>query len=147
MNTNAPTIRPGCRISLHLAINLIDGTEVLSTFGEKPVHCVVGDGSLEPGLERLLIGLKAGDQRTDRLEPGQAYGLPDETKVHWLPLAELPPTGELAPHCIVAFTTPAGQELAGTILELEADRAKVDFNHPLAGRALVCRVQVLVVEP
>ena len=45
------------------------------------------------------------------------------------------------------FTTPGGQELAGSILELGAEQAKVDFNHPLAGRELWYRVKVLAVEP
>jgi FKBP-type peptidyl-prolyl cis-trans isomerase SlpA len=147
MGLEQPVIRPGCRVDLHIAISLIDGTEVVSTFGQDPVHCVVGDGTLDPGLERFLWGLGTGDRQTKRLEPGQAYGVPDQAKVHWLPLSELPPGLELAPNQVVVFTGPGGQELAGTVLELQSDRAKVDFNHPLAGRPLICRIEILSVVP
>jgi FKBP-type peptidyl-prolyl cis-trans isomerase SlpA len=147
MPPRTPQIRPGSRIGLHIAISLADGTEALSTFEDAPVHCTLGDGTLDAGLERLLLGLRAGDELTERLDPGQAYGLPDGDKIHWLPREDFPPGMELAPNLIVAFTSPGGQELAGTILELEGDRAKVDFNHPLAGHAVICRVQILSVEP
>jgi len=146
MASPTPEVRLGSRVTLHIALSLSDGIEVLSTFGEEPVQCTLGNGTLEAGLERLLLGLRAGDERTARLEPGQAYGLPDPDKIHWLPLEDFPPGIALAPNLVVAFTSPSGQETAGTILELEANRAKVDFNHPLAGRALTCRVLVLFVD-
>ena len=141
-----PEIRLGSSVTLHIALSLRNGTEVVSTFGEEPVQCTLGDGTLDAGLERLLLGLREGDERTTQLDPGQCYGLPDPDKIHWLPLAEFPPGMELAPDLVVAFTSPGGQEIAGTILELEADRAKVDFNHPLAGRSLICRVEILAIE-
>ena len=92
------------------------------------------------------LGLGAGTG-FDMLPPaGQAYGLRDEENIHWLPLTDFPPGLELSRGSIVHFTTPGGQELAGSILELEAEQAKVDFNHPLAGRDLWYRVKILAVE-
>ena len=39
-----------------------------------------------------------------------------------------------------------GEEVAGMVVELEADRVRVDFNHPLAGREIEFEVQILEVE-
>ena len=145
MRSRTPEVRPGRALTLHIALSLTDGSEVLSTYDEQPVHCILGDGTLEPGLERPLLGLRAGEERTIQLDPGEAYGLPDRDKIHWLPLEDFPPGMELATNLVVAFTSPGGHETTGTILELEANRAKVDFNHPLAGRALIYRVRILSV--
>jgi len=147
MPSPKPGVRFGAKVTLHIALSLRDGTDVLSTFGEEPIDCTLGDGTLDGGLERLLLGLGVGDERTLSLDPGQAYGLRDPDRIHWVPLADFPPGMELAPNLVVAFNSPGGQETAGVILELEPDRAKVDFNHPLAGRALICRVLILSVGP
>jgi FKBP-type peptidyl-prolyl cis-trans isomerase SlpA len=139
-------IARGSLVELHLALTLSDGTEALSTFGEPPLRLRIGDGTLDPGLEEPLLGLGAGTGFDMLLPVGQAYGLRDEANIHWLPLADFPPELELAPGAIVQFTTPGGQELAGSILELAEERARVDFNHPLAGRELWYRVKILAVE-
>ncbi len=140
-------IARGSLVELHLALTLGDGTEALSTFGEAPLRLRIGDGTLDPGLEEPLIGLGPGTGFDMLLPAGQAYGPRDESNIHWLPLAEFPPELELAPGSIVHFTTPGGQELAGSILEVGAEQARVDFNHPLAGRELWYRAKILAVEP
>ena len=142
-----PHIARGSLVELHLALTLGDGTEALSTFGEAPLRLRIGDGTLDPGLEEPLLGLGSGTGFDILLPAGQAYGQRDEDNIHWLPLADFPPALELAPGSIVHFTTPGGQELAGSILELGAEQAKVDFNHPLAGREFRYRVKILAVEP
>jgi FKBP-type peptidyl-prolyl cis-trans isomerase SlpA len=47
----------------------------------------------------------------------------------------------------MAFDTPAGDELSGTILQVDDDTVEVDFNHPLAGRVVVFEVEILEVVP
>ena len=68
-------ILPGSQVTLHLAIRLEDGTEALSTFDEDPVELQMGDGTLQPGLELALYGLKAGDRQTLARRPARAGGI------------------------------------------------------------------------
>lgn len=140
-------IEAGSRVELHLRLTLIDGTEALSTFDEPPLQLRIGDGTLDPGLEQPLLGLTAGTGFDILLPPGQAYGQRDEANIHWMARADFPPEMELAPGAIVQFTTPGGHELAGSILELDEEQVRVDFNHPLAGRELWYQVKLLAVEP
>ena len=145
MTAPIPGIRPGSQVSLHISISLPDGTVALSTFDEKPLQLVIGDGTLTSGLEQLLLGLKRGDERTLTLEADQAYGPRDENNVHFIPLADFPEEMELAEGVVVAFTTPSGAATAGTIRQLDESQALVDFNHPLAGRELLVHTRILAV--
>jgi FKBP-type peptidyl-prolyl cis-trans isomerase SlpA len=140
----APIIGPGSRITLHLEIRLPDGTKALSTWGEDPLAITLGDGALTPGLEALLAGLTAG---AEEVSGDDLYGPRDPDNIHWLPLADFPPSQATEPGQVVAFDTPGGHELAGVVLEVDADRVCVDLNHPLSGKPLDIRVQIRGVEP
>jgi FKBP-type peptidyl-prolyl cis-trans isomerase SlpA len=67
--------------------------------------------------------------------------------VHDIPRADFPDL--IAPKVgqIIAFHSPTGEDIAGAILAVDADTVRVDFNHPLAGREVVFRVEILTVGP
>jgi FKBP-type peptidyl-prolyl cis-trans isomerase SlpA len=128
---------------LHLAIHLEDGTEALSTFGDEPMELALGDGTLTAATEALLIGLSEGAEEQFIADGSELFGPWSEENLHWLPRRDFPRGEAPEPGTLVAFDTPAGAEAAGVIKAIEDDRVRVDFNHPLAGRALRIRVRVL----
>ena len=140
-------ITPGYRVRLHCRLALTDGTEALSTFDSEPIEFTMGDGTLPPSLELALYGLRAGDDQTLTLLPEQAFGRHDPALIHELPRGDFPDGLAPAVGQIVAFATPDGDETAGAVVEVGDRLVRVDFNHPLAGRAVVFRVEVLEVEP
>ena len=143
----AAAIGRGSACVLHLEIRLQDGTLALSTRGETPLRLTLGDGTLTPGLEDLLVGLNAG-QRVRLLAHGNdLYGTHDPEAIHWLPLADFPPGQAMAPGLVVAFGTPGGHELAGLVLEVAEQQVRVDLNHPLSGRPLNIEIEILAVTP
>ena len=144
--TGLDRIAPGSRITLHLSLSLADGTEVLSTFDDDPETLTLGDGTLVQGLELALYGLRAGDEQTLTLSPEQAFGLRDPANVHPMARADFPPEVTPEPGAVIGFTTPSGEEVGGTVLELDDQQAVVDFNHPLAGHEVIFRVHILSVE-
>ncbi len=136
-------IAPGSEVTLHLSLTTVDSSELLSTFGEEPETLVMGDGSLPAGLELALYGLKPGAEQTLILSPEQAFGARIEEKIHLLSRSEFPTDMEIQAGNIIGFVSPDGTELAGTLLEIEGDEVKVDFNHPLAGMDVVFRVEII----
>jgi FKBP-type peptidyl-prolyl cis-trans isomerase SlpA len=131
---------------LHVSIHLEDGTEVLSSFDDQPMVFVVGDGTLAAGLESTLLNLPVGSD-TQTLADGSAiYGDPDPALIQTLEPSDLPAGFAPEPGQVVCFTTPGGQETAGTVVSSGAEGVQVDFNHPLSRRGLRIRVQVLSVE-
>ncbi|OGT88291.1 MAG: hypothetical protein A2514_01235 [Gammaproteobacteria bacterium RIFOXYD12_FULL_61_37] len=144
---NPVEIVPGSRIILHFSLSLPDGTEAVSTFHDEPLACTLGDGTLRPGMELALYGLKSGDTQTLTLEPEQAYGLHDDDLVHQVNRSLFPDSLSLTEGQIIAFSLPDGQGTLGAVLELDDGLVTMDFNHPLAGRQVVFRVEVVEVAP
>ena len=71
---NDLTIGPGTRVTLHFSLALDDGTLVDSTFDREPAVFDVGDGSLLPGYEDVLMGLRAGDETHFDIKPEHGFG-------------------------------------------------------------------------
>jgi len=136
-------IAPGSRVTLHLALTLRDGTVAESTFGAEPLTFTMGDGSLLRGLEIALYGLTPGARQRLELSAGQTYGAHDPALVRRMARADFPAELALAPGVIVGFETASGEEVAGTVLELDADTVVCDMNHPLAGHDLLFEVEIL----
>jgi len=138
-------IAPGSQITMHFSLTLSDGTEAASTFGDEPTTFVMGEGTLSEGLELCLYGLVVGDEQSLTLEPDQAFGPRDESKIHPMPRSNFGADMELEPGLVIGFTTPDGHELAGIVLEIQEQEVLIDFNHPLAGNEVVFKVEILSV--
>ena len=139
-------IAHGSTVTMHLSLSLTDGTEALSTFGEDPLQFTMGDSTLQPDMEYALFGLKPGDEQTLTLTAEQAYGPHDENLIQQVPRNSFPDSMEPERGQIVAFTTEDGGEAPGLILAVTDQYVEVDFNHPLSGKEIVYRVQILQVE-
>jgi FKBP-type peptidyl-prolyl cis-trans isomerase SlpA len=139
-------ISPGSRVTLHFSLRLSDGMLVESSFDDEPLSFVMGDGSLDHGLEVALYGMTPGARQTLTLMPGQAFGQRDEAAVQLVPRHSFPDEMQLEPGLIIAFSGDDGEPLPGAVLEIGPDKVQVDFNHPLAGREIIFEVQVLSVE-
>jgi len=146
IRTDIP-IGKGCPIRLHVSLTLPDGTIALDTFPEAPLALTVGDGTLSPGLESLILGLRAGDERRYDIAGEAAFGPPDPARMHRIPRSSFPDDMQLTEGSVIGFTLPGGEEVAGTLRELGDENALVDFNHPLGDLWLGCRVRILEVLP
>ncbi len=130
-------------VTLHFAIALCDGTIITTTFDDEPVTLSMGSGDLTENLEKTLYGLKPGEKQSLILEADNAFGQRDEEKAYAMPRSSFPPDMALEPELVISFATPAGDELAGIVQELDEAQVKVDFNHPLAGHDIVFTVQII----
>lgn len=140
-------ISAGSTVTLHLALALEDGLVAESTFGGEPHIFTMGDGSLLPGLELALHGLRPGDTQRLVLHPAQAYGPRDAAKRHRLPRTAFAGDINLEPGLIIGFTDTGGREIPGTVLSVTDTAVEVDFNHPLAGHAVTFEVEIIDVIP
>lgn len=145
-DVEALTIGPGCEVSMFFKLSLPDGTIADAIEEGEPLVFTMGDGTLIEGLEMMLYGLKAGDKECLSIDPRDAFGFPDEENIHTMPRSEFSPEMAVEPGTVVAFTTPNGQEVPGTIKEVTDDTVIVDFNHPLAGFEVLFDVQILDVK-
>ena len=135
-------ISEGTRVTLNFALSLEDGSEVDSNFDKDPVSFTVGDGSLLPGFERALFGLKPGDEATFSIAPEAGFGQPNENNIQVIKRDQFEAGDELESGMVFSFADAAGGELPGVVTEFDDDEVTVDFNHPLAGRTLSFKVSI-----
>ncbi|MGV6858175.1 MAG: FKBP-type peptidyl-prolyl cis-trans isomerase [bacterium] len=134
------------KVTLHYSLAVEDGTVIDSNFDEEPLIHQMGDGSLIPGLEHALIGLKAGDHQTLAIPAEFGFGHPDPAAIQAMPLSDFPPDLQPEVRQIISFTLAGGEDVPGTVLEVSKDSVKVDFNHPLAGHEVTFKCHILAVE-
>lgn len=139
-------IGPGTAVTLHFALLLEDGSEVDSTFSRQPAVFVFGDGKLLPGVESKLLGLVAGDQQELVLAPEDAFGQRNPANIQRLPRSQFGDI-ELSEGLVMNFADAANAELPGVISAIDDEMVDVDFNHPLAGRTLGFKVEIIDVQP
>lgn len=139
-------IHENSKVTLHFALRLEDGEVIDSTFENKPATFEIGDGNLPEGFEKHILGLSVGDRRTVRVEPADAFGQVNPANIQEFDRDQFAQSGDLEAGMVVSFEDAAGSELPGVIAELGAEKVKVDFNHPLAGKSLDFEVEIVSVE-
>ncbi|WOD27740.1 FKBP-type peptidyl-prolyl cis-trans isomerase [Alloalcanivorax xenomutans] len=139
-------VGPQTRVTLHFAVRLMDGTEMDSTFGGEPATFVWGDGSLLPGFERAILGLKAGDRRSVFIDAQSGFGEYNEQNVQHFRRDTFAAPDGMEVGTVMNFADAAGAELPGVVSALDEQWVTVDFNHPLAGRELTFEVEIVRVE-
>lgn len=140
-------IGPNTEVSLHFALLLEDGSEVDSTFSRQPATFTFGDGNLLPSVEAKLLGYTAGAKEVFTLAPEEAFGQRNPANIQRLPRSQFGDDMELQEGLVVSFSDAANTELPGVISGFDGDMVEVDFNHPLAGRSLRFKVEILSVSP
>jgi FKBP-type peptidyl-prolyl cis-trans isomerase SlpA len=136
-------IKENSLLTLHYRLALADDTELVSTFGGKPATLQLGSGELAPVLERCLLDLPVGERTVFLLEPEQAFGPHNPQLMQRFARSELPDAGELREMGLIEFKAPNGATYTGLVRELTAEDALIDFNHPLAGKAIRFEVDVI----
>lgn len=111
----------------------IENTVVDESDGE-PFAYLHGHGNIIPGLEKALLGLKAGDTFDVQISPEDGYGLYDEDLVDTLSRADFEDDIEVGGTYI--GQTEYGEEVPFTVIDLQDDSVTVDYNHALAGEQL-----------
>ena len=132
------------QVTLHFTLKLPGGEAIDSTKDKGPATFKVGDGSLLPGFEQSLFGLKAGDQRSFQIEPERGFGPGNPQNVQSVPRDQFVEM-ELKTGLMVIFRDAAGGEMPGMVKTIHDTTVDVDFNHPLAGKTVTFDVEILEV--
>lgn len=130
-----------------------DGTETLvhQTDKDDPEKIIFGitRGVIEP-LEKAIDGLEAGGQFDVYAKAEQAFGPYDPEQIAVLDKDIFLVDGEfdadvIKPGAVVPMMTQDGFHISGVVKEVTADKVKMDFNHPLAGKDVRFKGQVTFV--
>lgn len=141
---NTLCIGPDSLVTLQLRIaQETDGAVVFSNFETTPMTVKLGSDEMMPALEKRLLGLATGRHETYHFAPGEAFGSYDETLVERIARKDIPAELNLEPDTVFSFPAPDGSSYPGLVKTLNNDFALIDFNHPLAGKAVAVEVKII----
>ncbi len=124
---------------------LEDGSVFDSSEGREALEFIAGAGMIIPGLDKGLVGLKAGDKKTISVKSEEAYGPRQDEAVQEVPKDQFPKDVELKEGMQLAAQGPQGV-IPVVIVSIGDETIKVDFNHPLAGKDLTFECEVVEVK-
>lgn len=139
-------IQRNSRVTLEYQIGLPDGAVFEDSAEAGPMILQMGQGQILEAFEYALLGLKVGDFQSLDMEPELAYGAHDPELIGDLDIQEFAQLGTPEPGQIVFFDTETGESSPATILAVDQQQVKIDFNHPLSGQTVRFTVKILKVE-
>ena len=137
----------GDTVKVHYTGRLDDGSVFDSSEGGAPLEFTIGGGQMIPGFEQGVVGMAAGESRTVIIAADQAYGIYQPQGVIEVPRSDIPVSLPLEVGMQLQATGRDGRPAYMTVLELSADRVKLDGNHPLAGKDLTFDLQLVEIQP
>ncbi|MFM9901974.1 MAG: peptidylprolyl isomerase [Polaromonas sp.] len=138
-------ITPQCVVALTWTLKDTLG-EILDEL-EEPIEFLMGGDDLLASIEENLQGHQTGDKLNMQLEPEQAFGDYDETRVFLETRAVFPADIEEG-MTFDGAALPAGSsatiptDFIYTVTEIYPEHVVLDGNHPLAGIAIRLSVKV-----
>jgi FKBP-type peptidyl-prolyl cis-trans isomerase SlpA len=137
-------IQANSLVTLNFRISLASGGAVMfSSFENKPMTIKIGAGELMPALEARLMHLPPGTRETFHFAPGEAFGAYHEQLIERVAREHIPATLYLEQDTVYSFPAPDGSTYPGLVRELTEQYALIDFNHPMAGKAVDVEVEII----
>ena len=144
---NAMTAQKGDSVAVDYVGTLDNGTVFDTSIKEEaqkaglplrasysPLEFTVGAGQTIAGFDAAVVGMKEGEEKTVHLAPSEAYGERRGDLVVSVPRENVPADVKVG----MQLSAPDGSR--GTAVEVNATSVKIDFNHPLVGKALNFRI-------
>ncbi|TNC82251.1 MAG: FKBP-type peptidyl-prolyl cis-trans isomerase [Oleiphilus sp.] len=139
-------ISENTRVVLHFELRLEDGAVVDSTFDKAPANFEFGDGQLPEGFQSFLVGMKSGERGEFQVLPEKAFGMPNPNNMQTFKRGDFPDDLELSAGLVISFADASQSELPGVVSAFDDNEVTIDFNHPLAGKQLTFRVEIVDVQ-
>ncbi len=137
-------IRDGRVVTLEYELTDQDGNTLDSSTSHGPMRYIHGAGHLPPALESAIVGLETGVAKTVELACADAFGEHDEARILEVSREQL--SGEVAVGEMVSANNQNGQQISLRIIHLDDTTARLDGNHPFAGKDVTFKVTVSRVE-
>jgi FKBP-type peptidyl-prolyl cis-trans isomerase SlyD len=127
---------------IHYTLTDDDGNTIDTSAGSEPLAYIHGNGNLIPGLERELEGKSEGDKLDVKIGPADGYGEHDKDLIQSVPRRALKGINNLHVGMQLHAQSEHGVRTV-TVTQLQGDMVTLDGNHPLAGKNLNFKIEVV----
>ena len=135
----------GSTVTIRYTIAFEDGTPLGDGKNLQSLSFRIGSGKVFKALEEGIIGMKEHETRDIHLTPEKSYGVYRKDLVLQLDRTEFPEGMPLVPGRTVQYQDRDGERINFMVNEVRENTVIVDGNHPLAGKNLVYKVEVLTI--
>ncbi len=119
-----------------------DGDTVVdSNVGGDALVFMFGKGQIIPGLENGIVNMEIGEKADILVQPADAYGEYNAEATQEVPADQFAGI-DLAVGMTLYGQGEDGGTVQVTVKEIKEDTVVIDFNHPLAGKALMFSVAI-----
>ncbi len=137
--------KEGDTVSLHYKGIFEDGTVFDSSDTHGALKLTIGRGTVIPGFEEAVVGMKLGETKTVTIPPEKGYGPHTDELLIKINKPELPADLDPVVGQRLEFSKDK-QRLQFTVAEVTDDAVVFDANHPLAGKTLIFELLLLEIE-
>ena len=130
-------------MQVHYTGKLEDGTVFDTSEDGDPLSFTIGENRVIPGFEEAVTGMEPGDSKTTEVDPEQAYGEHREDMVMEMERDQIPDDVDPEVGQQLQLRLENGQTVPVLITALGEDTVTIDANHPLAGRTLLCDIELV----
>lgn len=141
----ADTANDGSTVVLHYVLTDERGRVRDRTDADTPIEVRLGDGAVVVGLERALVGRRAGERFEVTVDPEDGFGERRGPAPTAVSRASLPEGMEFERGMQITTEGPGGRPVPLWITRVTPERIFVDLNHPLADETLHYAVEVVAV--
>ncbi|NNE89459.1 MAG: peptidylprolyl isomerase [Silicimonas sp.] len=135
--------KSGDTVRIHYTGTLDDGSTFDSSAGRDPLEFRLGSGQVVPGFDKAVDGMNVGEEKTVAIPPEDAYGEHHEGNVQAFPRDKFPDDIPLEIGTQLQMSMPDGQPIMVSIAEVNEEQVKLDANHPLAGKELTFKIELV----
>lgn len=139
-----PDVRPGRLVTVDFELRDGAGAVLDTSATSGPMRFIFGAGIMLPAVEAAIAGLEPGGHAVAEVSMAEGFGERDESRVTEIPRGQLPPNAQVG--AMVTAQDQHGHQFPLMIVHLDDSIARLDANHPLAGKDLVFDLTVTDVQ-
>jgi FKBP-type peptidyl-prolyl cis-trans isomerase 2 len=137
-------VKKGDKVKVKYEGTLEDGSIFDSSENhEGPLEFEVGSGLLMEAFENEVIDMDVGDKKEFTLQPTEAYGEYNDELKKDVPKDQFPDSEKVEKGMMLVLNLPNGIQLPAQIIEVADESITIDLNHPLAGKVLNFKIELV----
>ena len=133
----------GNTVKVHYTGKLADGTVFDSSADREPLEVKLGTGSVIPGFEKGLVGMKVGEKKTIDVPVSEGYGERSEDLLVEINKTDFPEGTDPQVGQRWSITMKDGNVANVVVASVMEEKVVLDANHPLAGKPLTFDVEMV----
>jgi peptidylprolyl isomerase len=133
----------GDKVKVHYVGKLSNGEVFDQTQQEEPIDFEIGKGQLIQGFEQAIIGMEAGETKTEQVPYDFAYGERRDDLVLQLEKDKIPEHLNPQVGDQLEIKQDEGNNIPVVVKEITEQAMTIDANHPLAGQDLTFELELV----